>query len=357
MARRVLIIAAALFALSFAPSAIAAPKHKIALRLEYERPEPPELCPDAEQLGLMIAAEFGYVVVRTDASAVLTVSVRRAGGEYKADLRAPHPSGNGAEWRRTLEKQGTCQELAYDIAALVRLGLGPLKWPGEEAPAVLAAPPEVDVERPEIRPLALRMPESLALLLPGASAALVGSTPAPAPAEEPPMQMEAALGVVVSPYGLPSVAVGGSGLLGLRWKRFALAMDIRAVITPASGIGEPPTPGRTSLVTVAFLPCGSVSFLDLCGVVAGSRLAFDLEAPSYVKTADAFSAGFGVHLAARWRFSKRFSLAGYVESTAELRSVVFRTFTTNAGDEPTPIWRSPFIRAVLGVSVSAYVFD
>lgn len=169
--------------------------------------------------------------------------------------------------------------------------------------------------------------------------------------------MEGALGPAMAPYGLPSVAVGGSGLIGLRWQRFALGLDVRALITPALGIGDPPAPGRTSVVNIALLGCGIARFVDLCAVVNGSRLNFDLDKAGQLQSADTSSLGFGGRIAARWQFSSRFALVGYADISAEVRNLIFKASRPEAPTVPAYFWRSPSMRVTFGFTVSVFLFD
>jgi len=147
MLRRLAPLAALLFGLFAARSSQAAPKPKIALRLEYEAPQG-EICPDAEEQAMMIAGEFGYLVIRPDVSPVLRIAIRRVANTFEAEISAPNPADGATPWHGTTDTQGTCRELAYDIAALVKMRLGPQAWPSEEPPKNLAAPPEIEVGRP-----------------------------------------------------------------------------------------------------------------------------------------------------------------------------------------------------------------
>lgn len=78
MTNRIAALSSLACALFCASPSFAAAKQRIALRLDYEQEQGVTDCPDAEQLGLMISAEFGYTVIRSDASALLSVRVLRA---------------------------------------------------------------------------------------------------------------------------------------------------------------------------------------------------------------------------------------------------------------------------------------
>ncbi|MRG94002.1 hypothetical protein [Polyangium spumosum] len=123
------------------PPASAAPKHRIVFRLDYDAP-PDASCPDAEEVALQMAAEFGYLVVRPGAPGVVRVDVQKVKNGFQAEIRAPRMIEGAEPWRGVSDVQGTCRELAYDVATLVLLLLGPRAWPGEAPPAHLAAPPE-----------------------------------------------------------------------------------------------------------------------------------------------------------------------------------------------------------------------
>ncbi|MDI1484356.1 hypothetical protein [Polyangium sp. y55x31] len=344
--RRLLLVAAASLTLAFASSAAAAPKEKIAFRLDYHAPDASAGCPDAEELALMMAGEFGYLVVRTDVSAVLRVEVRRVGQDFEGELWAPDPSGNGKEWHSITDKQGTCRELAYDMASLVRIALGPRAWGSDTPPPELAAPTDIEVGTPEIHPVAFRMPQFLAALAPGSKAPTAGTT-----SEGTPVQVTAALGPVVSPLGLPSVAVGGQGMVEVRWPRFALAADMRGVATPASGIGPRDVPARTSFWSGTILPCARAGIVDICGAAAIGRMTFHLEKPGSLSLSDGLLVGFGARLAARWSFAERYSFLFFGEGIADVRSVVFRTAGPNSG-QTVEEWRAPPVRLSLGILLS-----
>ena len=350
-------LAAAVLTLVLASSAVAAPKHKIAFRLDYDAPDASTGCPDADELALMMAAEFGYLVVRTDVSAVLRVDVRRVGKDFEAELWAPDPAGNGKEWHWRTDKQGTCHELAYDLAALVKMALGPRAWGSEEPPPALAAPPDIEVGRPAlVAPFVLRPYASVAFIPPGEQGPVAPpSTPA-TPVGEGAMRADVMLFGIVSPYGLSSTAVGGGGAFALRWPRFAVAAEIRGMMTPGSGIGDPPAPGRTSLLTGVVLPCFVVAPLDVCAVASISKLDFDLPPPLRLATVDGLTGGFGVRLVGRWQFAQRLALVGYGEVTGEVRHVTLEWKPTEGGTDPGYYWRSPTARVVLGVGLSVNVF-
>ena len=219
------------------------------------------------------------------------------------------------------------------------------------------------LERPELPPAS--EPERIATsdswidrnttLLAGPAAPADPPTGSSAEPEPPPFRAQVALGIAVSPYGLPSFGLGGNGMIGLRWQRFAVAADVRWLTTPASGIGDPPTPGRTSLLAVSLLPCLVAKIVDICGVVNASRLSFDL--PVNSTTADGFSVGFGARVAARWEFRQPFSLIVYGEATGELRSLVLQGKpAADTGGQPVTNWRSPLARVNLGLALAIDIF-
>ncbi|WP_282415686.1 hypothetical protein [Polyangium sp. 15x6] len=364
MIERVVAVAAACAVLALSGSSAAEPPPQIAFRLDYHANLPERGCPNADEFGLILAGEFGYLLVRDDAAATLRIETRTNGRGIEAELSAPNPAEDG-EWRRVVTSQD-CRELLYDAATLIRIRFGPGGWQGEEPPPWLLAPPVFEVESPELR---MVMPEAFldsmagepseAPLTPweGTAPRWAQQAPGPAGEEQTALQMEGALGPAMSLYGLPSVAVGGSGMVGLRWQRFALGMDVRALITPALGIGEPPAPGRTSVVNIALLGCGIAKFIDLCAVVNGSRLNFDLDKVGQLQSADTSSLGFGGRIAARWQFSSRFTLLGYTDVSGEIRNIVFRAARLDAPTIPAYYWRSPSMRVALGLAVSAFLFD
>jgi len=111
-------------ALAISANAEAAPKHRIAFRLEYEAPSVDAACPDADELALMIAAEFGYLVVRTDVSPVVRVTIRRSSKRFEAEMSAPELAEGLEPWHGKTDTQGSCRELAYDVATLIEGRLG-----------------------------------------------------------------------------------------------------------------------------------------------------------------------------------------------------------------------------------------
>ncbi|MDI1484710.1 hypothetical protein [Polyangium sp. y55x31] len=352
MSRRLVSLAAVFCGLTLASPALAA-KPKIAFRLEYAPPTPPEGCPDPEELALLLAAEFGYLVVRTDVSPVVRIEVHRVGRGFEAELWGPGPAGGTKPWHGRTDPQGTCRELAYDVATLVEARLGARAWGSEAPPPHLAAPPEIEVNVPELHTFAFRPPESLAALVPQATASVTSSTPN---GEEPPFQVEAAIGPALSLYGLPGVAVGGSGLLGVRWPLFAFFAEVRGLITPASGVGDRDLPGRTVAWTGSVLPCLALKHVDACGVVSVSQLQFDLGSGYDVTASDAFSVGFGGRVDGRIRLSERFRLHGYVDLNMQLRSIVVALDPTESRNAVTD-WRSPLLRITAGITVSANLLE
>ncbi|MBK9258325.1 MAG: hypothetical protein IPM54_00640 [Polyangiaceae bacterium] len=354
MVRRTLSLFFAVIVSAVALRAEATPAKRIAVRLDYQAPEPSHFCPSSDELGFMLAAEFGYAVVRDDARGVLTVHVRVVDDKYQAELSAPNPSGTGENWRWNTDKQATCRELAYDVATTVGIAFGPRAWANGEPPETLAAPPPViDVHSSAVLRERPRLVAKYVSTVSRTNRETTGTT-AGANADTP-MQMEAALGPAVTLYGLPSVAIGGSGLLALRWTRFAIGLDIRGVITPMKGIGEREVPGRTQLWTFSLLPCGSARVLDICGIASLSTMRFELDDTQAIREADGFSAGFGARISPRWKLSDTFTLAGYADLTGELRAISIGMTQSAQPGGPAPDWISPQVRASLGVIVTTAV--
>jgi len=220
----------------------------------------------------------------------------------------------------------------------------------------------LNLERPELPPPpeaeTISVLESTVIeraSLTPAPPALVSGPYAPPGTKTPPelpFRAEVALGGAVSPYGMPSVGVGGNGMIGLRWQRFAVAADVRGLITPARGIGQTNLPGRASLWTASLLPCIIASFVDLCGTVNFSLMTLDIEGVE-LPYWDGFSVGFGSRVGARWQFAERFALVGYGEATMELRTLALRS-GTDAGNLRED-WRSPQVRLGLGVALAVTV--
>jgi hypothetical protein len=344
MPRRLASLAAVISALSVAPDVLAEPEPKIAFRLDYQPAEGAD-CPDAKALAVMLAGEFGYAVVRTDVSPLLRVEIRRSGKGLVADIAAPDPTASAETWHGKTDTRITCHELVYDVAYTVRLRLGPSGWRGEEPPPSLAAPPEIDVGSVEIRPFEPRLPEFLAVRVPSD-----GEPNQSMPPGDTSPLVDIALGPTLSPLGLTSVGVGGSGLLGARWRRFALALDFRGMITPLQGVGPRDRPVRTSQWSGSLLPCAVNTVIDVCAAVAFSRTVVHIDGPGALTVSDGFNVGFGARVAARWQFADRFGLLGYLDGVADLRSLVL-TGTTSDGTTVED-WRAPAIRLSLGVALS-----
>lgn len=344
MTHRLASLAAVACALSFAPAVDAAPKPKIALRLDYQPPTPEGDCPDAEELSMALAGEFGYLVVRPDAPSRLRVQIRREGRSYVAELWGPDASGREDAWHTLTDKQGSCRELGYDLSSVVKIALGPTAWTSETPPPWLAAPPELEVGRPWLEKVPLQFRDSLATVAPPPPTDL----PPTAAKEVPPFRVEGALGAVISPLALPKVGVGGSVLFGVRWPYMAMGLDIRGLITASPGVGENEVGGRTSLLTVSFLPCAAIRFLDVCAIAAFSDMKFDVGSSLALRTADGFSTGFGLRLAPRWAISERFTLLAFGDVTAELRTIALRSQASAGPNGPPPDWVSPMFRVSLG---------
>lgn len=334
-------------ALVLSPGAARAEERpKIAFRLEYAGAEG---CPEPDELGLILAAEFGYLLVRDDASARLAIQVQRSGRTYTAQLIAR--DADGAErWSKRVQNANTCHELVYDVAVDVRAALGPLGWGSRVPPQWLAAPVDaLSVARPVIDLPRRYEPRSLALLAPPIS--LVMAEPV-STSEERTLKPEAAIGAAVSPYGMPKVGLGGNVMMGLRWSPFSVYLDIRGLITPASGVGG--IPGHTSLWTFSLLPCASISVIDVCAIASASWMRFDV-ADYAIRHADGSSGGFGARVAGRWQFADRFALVPYADGTAELRPLVLRSSASAIPGGPPDYWRSPQLRLTLGVALAATI--
>ncbi|TKD06533.1 hypothetical protein [Polyangium fumosum] len=352
-------IAVACAALTLSGNVAAEAPPQIAFGLDYQVHLPGRGCPNADEFALILAGEFGYLLVRADAAATLRVETRTNGRGIEAELSAPNPTGEG-EWRRVVTSPD-CRELLYDAATLIRIRFGPGGWPGEAPPPWLLSPPRFEVERPELR---MEMPASFLDAMAGepSEAPLTpweGTAPMwaqRAPAEETdklPFQIEMALGATVMPYGMPQVAIGGGGLLGIRWKNLAFGMDLRGVITPVAGVGDPELKdARASLFTVGFLPCVGVRFLDVCGAINASIIGLDAPPPIVVSASDGFSMGFGGRVVGRYPLSSRFTLFGYGDVSGQLRAITIRGPLDGDSTDIVTHWRSPYMRVALGLGVA-----
>ncbi|MBK9258331.1 MAG: hypothetical protein IPM54_00670 [Polyangiaceae bacterium] len=356
MVRRTLSLFFAVIVSAVALRAEATPAKRIAVRLDYQAPEPSHFCPSSDELGFMLAAEFGYAAVRDDARGVLTVHVRVVDDKYQAELSAPNPSGTGENWRWNTDKQATCRELAYDVATTVGIAFGPRAWANGEPPETLAAPPPVI----DVRPSAVlrERPRLVAKYVSTVSRTNRETTGTTAGANaDTPMQMEAAIGPAVTLYGLPSVAIGGSGLLALRWTRFALGLDMRGAVMPMAGFGTPQLDARAFLFTASLLPCAATRFIDVCGSLNASIIGLDAPPPIVVSASDGFSLGVGARLVGRYPLSSRFTLFGSADISGQLRSI---TIAGPILDDPAQVatyWRSTYLRLALGVGIAVGVFE
>ncbi|MDI3283632.1 hypothetical protein [Polyangium sp. 15x6] len=364
MITRVVAVAVACTVLTLSGKAAAEAPPQIAFRLDYQANLPGRGCPNADEFGLILAGEFGYLLVREDAAATLRVETRTNGKGIDAELSAPNPTGEG-EWRRVVTSRD-CRELLYDAATLIRIRFGPGGWQGEEPPPWLLAPPWFEVESPELR---TEMPAAFLDSMAGESleaplSPWEGTAPLwaqSAPAQEttkPPFQAEVALGATVMPYGMPRVAIGGGGMLGVRWKNLAFGMDIRGVITPVAGVGDPELKdARASLLTVGFLPCIAVRFIDICGAINATILGLDAPPPIVVTASDGFSMGFGGRLVGRYPLSSRFTLFGYGDVSGQLRAITIRGPLDGDSTNIVTHWRSPYIRVALGLGVAISLIE
>ncbi|MDC3952354.1 hypothetical protein KEG38_00745 [Polyangium jinanense] len=354
MAYRAAALAAALLALALPRAAAAEPAPKIAFRLDLQA-LPGRGCPTAEEFGLILAAEFGYLLVRDDARATLRIETHPNGNKLDAVITVPDPESNG-EWRRVLT-QGDCRELLYDVAVLVSIAFGPRAWRGSEPPPWLVAPVDFEVGRPVLD----FEPSSaiVKLLHPVEEEAyepvvVVSKEPLPRPIEDkPPFKVEAALGPAVMLHGLPGVAVGGNGLLGLRWRRFAVAAELRGLITPASGIGDHELPGRASVWAASALPCYAFEHIDACGAATFSHLSIDVESPLALTQADGFSVGFGARINGRVRLSERLGLLGFFDLNVQSRTFVLKLDASRTVAD----WRSPLLRLAVGAAVVIHLSE
>lgn len=218
------------------------------------------------------------------------------------------------------------------------------------------------LERPALPPgsaggdkIAVERASQLRIRVP---ALVSGSYPQPGanpPREQQPFRAEVGLGAAVSPYGMPSVGVGGNAFVGLRWQRVTVAADIRGLITPASGIGDRQIPGRATLWTGSAVPCIIASFVDICGTLNLSIMTLDIDSMLALRSWDGFSTGIGIRAAARLPMSERFTAVFYGDASMELRTLVLRSAASSAPGGPREDWRSPQVRVTFGIAVAATV--
>ncbi|WP_437989500.1 hypothetical protein [Sorangium sp. So ce145] len=286
MNRAVLPLAASLFLAAPVALAQGAPR---GARLSYTRGAGAEGCPEEPSLRAIVASQLaGVDPFVHDGARHIEVVVQRKGTVFQGEI-VLHDR-DGRELGRQELSNPVCGVLVQHIGLSLSIfmrpflpprpapggaptppsGSPPPPAPGEAAPPVspgappdAASPPSASREAaPSVSPDA--PPEAPASEPPRPVAAPARPTPRPGPPPERP-RLQLGAGVLLGAGVTPSVAVGFSGVTGVRWERFSLSLEARG----DRPIDAEPYRGWTigvSGLSGSLVPCGHADWFFGCAI-------------------------------------------------------------------------------------------
>ncbi|UQA59972.1 hypothetical protein [Polyangium aurulentum] len=270
-------MAAAIFAMPARALAAEEP-NRVAFRLEYTPPRTVRGCLGREDFTMWLASRFGYEVVRDDARALVHVEVKQAGRTTEAHVSARDEKGV-ERWKAVIPTDLDCRELIQDTAASIGSNLGNWHLTHERVPEWLLYRRPVEVGMPAPSPPVRAF---MALLPPMRSwvrnPVLARVAETPESTQDAGARWEVAAAFLVSPYGLPTVGLGGGASVTLRWPAVFITGELRGMSTIATRAGGEPL--RTTLWSGLVGPCREVGLrLAVCGLVSVGRLSARFDSP------------------------------------------------------------------------------
>ncbi|WP_437590003.1 hypothetical protein [Sorangium sp. So ce1000] len=263
MIRAALSLAASLFLAAPVALAQVAPR---GARLSYTRGPGTEGCPEEPSLRQIVASQLGGVdPFVSDGAWHIEVVIRRKGTAFQGEI-ALHDR-DGRALGREEHSSAICGVLVEDIglslSAVMRPLLPPRPAPGSAPASPPSVPPPSSAPGDAAPPASPDAPsEAPASKPPHPVAAPARPDPRPRPPPERP-RLQLGAGVLLGAGVAPSVAIGFSGVAGVRWERFSLSLEVRGDL-PIDG--EPYRGWTISALSGSLVPCGHADWFFSCGL-------------------------------------------------------------------------------------------
>jgi hypothetical protein len=245
-------IAAALFALAWAPKSHAADHPEV--RLVYVRDEGAATCPGEQEVAAAVAERLGYIPFSPSSRQTV---LARAWGKPNHWHGSIERLGEQAGGRRELASNAAeCSDLATSMALSIALLLDPDRAMG----VPMADSPKEPIRNPVEEP----PPESKE------SPALepkVEAAPPLAMAPEPKIEWAVGIGAVASLGTAPIAAVGAGALVEMRLRAFRAGLEGRADL-PAEGAESGGVGVRTQLTSAMLVPCYATRIVSMCALAS-----------------------------------------------------------------------------------------
>jgi hypothetical protein len=308
--------------------------------LEYQLGRGAEKCPDEQAFRDAVAAEprmkgaDPFVGPGASASFRWRVQISAAtsadtGAGFVAELTLDDQAG--AERGRRTWKARTCREVVAGVAFTLGGALEP--FPAAEAPSVRPAPPPTPP--PPRAPVATAIPKP-----PPAP------PPSPPPARARPKVQIGAAGLVAANFA-PSVALGFSGLLGVRAQLESVALSVsvegRADLESrqAVSVAGKAYVARTGFGGGSLVPCVHGSWLLGCGVLTIGAVRGGSDPSATPAESTALHVGTGLRGGLELPVTELLKLGGpplLVQLTGELTMNVLQTDVTV---DDAVVWHMP----------------
>jgi hypothetical protein len=306
----VAILAAAILAMP--ARALAAEKeepNRVAFRLDYT-PRPG--CMAREAFATALSSEFGYEVVQDDARALVRVEVKRNGAVLEAHVSARDERGV-ERWPAVIPSPLDCRELLQDAAYSIALNLGKWELSNQPTPEWLFRRPLPEVGTPAPSP---RAREFLALVRMPPVAEIGPGEPSPS-SEDSGVRWELGAAGLVVPYGLPAAGFGGGVSVGLRWRRFSIAGEMRGVASLVGDVGV--LPASAVMWSGLVAPCLETHIrLSICGLVSIGRMYYKTDARAAHVDSRAVVGTLGLRIGYNWQPWTRLTVRPFVEGMLAL---------------------------------------
>ena len=291
------------------------PPHRTTVRFQYTLGPGTKGCPTEHQFTSLVDKQTTFEVFAPDAPALLTVTIKRAGGSFVGRSEIDDPA-SPSRWVRPLPPNWDCLQLAEGLALTIATQIDPPILKPKPAPPPSIPPPPA----PPSAPLAAPPPAP------------------PAPSLAVRVGAGAALGLGVSPAAVAPGFTVDVGLRLLRWAPVSLALEARgypSVTGPVVVDGARVTRER---YTGALVPCGHlrvVAPVELagCALVELGALQGTSDAVQPMPVAF-FHAAAGLRGGVEVPLGDHLALRATGDALFNLRRDVARIYGRSAWEEP-----------------------
>lgn len=308
-------------------------------RLVYVRGSDAEACPDEEAVRTAVAGRLGYDPFVAVASTILTARVHREGGGFRTEVALVDENGVERGARQMTIQSPECVDAISAMALTISIAIDPLSITGPSHPPSQekrreSREDDAPVEHPTGATLAVTKTRT---------ASPVETTSDKS--ESRSVRWFAGVAMVGSAGMGPSLALGGAGFLGGRWRSFSLAAEGR-IDLPSSKASSQGGRVASQVLLGELVPCAHLAITYACGVFAMGELHATGVDLTTSRTPSALYTGAGVRIGVGIPISAAVELRSHAEGLASFNR---RILTINAADAYVFPWISADLELAIAV--------